>query len=638
MDGGYLFAGESGKDPAGGDAWIVKLDGEGGVEGSITLGGANPGNRAASAVQVSNAEYAFAGTFNATEKGGPAETDAWVVKLSVKPQTVPQPSPKPPKPPKKICPPCPVPPEPRPSPASIGDFVWNDTNADGIQDPGEPGVEGVNVTLLDAGDREIALTMTDADGKYLFANLTPGNYTVKFAPPEGLVFTVQNAGTDDTRDSDANRTTGMTERIALGAGEKQLGWDAGLIVPQPEITGRVGGLVWTDANEDGIRDDSEAGLPGASVSLYTANNTSVNTTETDAAGRYLFAGLPPGDYYLVFGLPPGYAFTAAGRGGDDTLDSDADPATGRTENFTISKDETEVARDAGAVLGNATIGDFVWNDTDANGIQDDGEPGVGGVTVRLLDAAGSPVTDGAGSPLEATTGDDGRYALQGKVGQTYILEFVLPEGAAFTTPNAGDDALDSDADPVTGRTEPFELTGDDLTRDAGVVEEVRPQEPGLVTGTAWNDTNANGARDADELGVPDVGVELVTADGTPTGTTTTGDDGGYTFSVDEPGTYLLRFAPPGGFGFTAPGSGSDVDPATGRTDEFDVAPSGTVTRNAGLVGGTPEEEGTTPPAEETVTPEETTTTLTPEETETVEQTPPADLNATPEETETGGPS
>lgn len=630
-DGGYLFVGESGKDPAGGDAWVVKLDSTGGVEGSITVGGANPGDRAASVVQVSNVEYAFAGTFNATEKDGAVETDAWVVKLSVQPQAVPKPPEKPPKPP-KVWPPKPRP-TPTVAPASIGDFVWNDTNTDGIQNPGEPGLEGVNVTLLDTEHRKIATTETGADGRYLFANLMPGDYIVEFVPPEGMVFTTLDAGDDDTRDSDANRTTGMTEKITLKAGEKQVWWDAGLIVPQPEITGQVDGRTWIDANEDGIQDGDEPGLPGASVTLYHTNDTPANATTTGEAGTYLFTGLPQGDYYLVFGLPEGYTFTAADQGSDDTLDSDADPATGRTENFTLTRDETEVTRDAGAVPERATIGDFVWNDTDANGIQDDGEPGFGGVTVRLLDAEGSPVTDDAGTALEATTGDDGRYALQGRVGQTYILEFVLPEGVAFTTPNAGDDPLDSDADPETGRTGPFELTGDDLTRDAGVVVEAPPPlEPGIVTGTAWDDTNANGARDAGEPGIPGLGVELVGADGAPAGTTTTGDDGGYTFNVDEPGTYLLRFTLPEGFGFTAPGSGSDVDPATGTTDTFDVAPSGTVTRNAGLVEVVPEEEGT-PPVEETMTPEETP--ITPEETETGEQPPPADLNVTPGEAETG---
>ena len=476
-DGGYLFVGESGKDPAGGDAWVVKLDSAGRVEGSRTLGGANPGDRAASAVQVSSTEYLFAGTFNATPEDGPVETDAWVVKLAVKPQAVPKPPQKPPKPP-KICPPCPKPttkPRPTPTtvaPAAIGDFVWNDTNADGIQDPGEPGIEGVTVILRDADLHEIATTKTDADGGYLFTNLTPGDYIVEFVPPEGMVFARKDAGDDDTRDSDANQTTGRTEKITLKAGEIQDWWDAGLVVPQPEVTGQIGGIVWIDANKDGIRDEDEAGLPDASVTLYYTNDTPVNTTKTNTAGRYFFTGLPQGDYYLAFDLPQGYTFTAAGQGDDDTRDSDVDP--------------------------------------------------------------------------------------------------------------------------VTGRTEPIGLAGENLTRDAGVVVVEAPPgegegEPGVVTGTVWVDTDANGAWDEGDPGIPGIRVELMRADGTLAGTTFTGDDGSYTFILNEPGRYYLKFAPPRRYApyvFTPSGSGSDVDPGTGTTDTFDVAPAATVTRNAGLVRGT----------------------------------------------------
>jgi len=32
----------------------------------------------------------------------------------------------------------------------------------------------------------------------------------------------------------------------------------------------------------------------------------------------------------------------------------------------------------------ATVGDFVWEDANKNGIQDGGESGVSGVTIRLL--------------------------------------------------------------------------------------------------------------------------------------------------------------------------------------------------------------------------------------------------------------
>ena len=34
----------------------------------------------------------------------------------------------------------------------LGDFVWDDLNGDGIQDPGEPGVEGVVVNLYRDGE------------------------------------------------------------------------------------------------------------------------------------------------------------------------------------------------------------------------------------------------------------------------------------------------------------------------------------------------------------------------------------------------------------------------------------------------------------------------------------------------------
>lgn len=130
-----------------------------------------------------------------------------------------------------------------------------------------------------------------------------------------------------------------------------------------------------------------------------------------------------------------------------------------------------------------------------------------------------------------------------------------------------------------------------------------PVEPCFVTGTARIDTNANGAWDADEPGMPGVGVELMRADGSPAGATTTGGGGGYTFSVDEPGAYFLRFAPPEGFRFTTPDFGSDVDPGTGTTDTFDVAPTATVTRDAGLVSEVPEEAPIIP--EETKVEEET---------------------------------
>ena len=66
---------------------------------------------------------------------------------------------------------------------ALGDFVWEDLNANGIQDAGEPGVPDVPVELFDGAGNPVASTTTDANGEYLFENLLPGDYYVVFTPP-----------------------------------------------------------------------------------------------------------------------------------------------------------------------------------------------------------------------------------------------------------------------------------------------------------------------------------------------------------------------------------------------------------------------------------------------------------------------
>lgn len=116
------------------------------------------------------------------------------------------------------------------SPAQIGDFVWNDEDRDGIQDPGEDGIEGVMVILQLPGEStpiDIDTTFTDADGMYIF-NVVPGEYKVTFVLPDGLIFADPDQGTDDTIDSDPDPTTGMTDVFVIGPGETNLTIDAGM--------------------------------------------------------------------------------------------------------------------------------------------------------------------------------------------------------------------------------------------------------------------------------------------------------------------------------------------------------------------------------------------------------------------------
>ena len=115
--------------------------------------------------------------------------------------------------------------------AAIGDFVWNDVNANGIQDAGEAGIPNVTVHLLDSGGAVIGTTTTDANGLYHFTNLVPGTYSVEFVPPAGYVISPANQGANDAVDSDADTVTGRTGNYTLAAGQTNNTVDAGLHLP-----------------------------------------------------------------------------------------------------------------------------------------------------------------------------------------------------------------------------------------------------------------------------------------------------------------------------------------------------------------------------------------------------------------------
>ena len=128
---------------------------------------------------------------------------------------------------------------------------------------------------------------------------------------------------------------------------------------------------------------------------------------------------------------------------------------------------------------NLLVGNFVWFDANANGIQDPGERGIPGVCVNLYDAA-------TGSLLKGTSTDtNGYYGFDVTPDQRkYGIEIIRPPYLTFTQPDVGDDDRDSDIDPQTGKTIAFEITANDFSWDAGLTgkaEEIPSPTP--ATGT-----------------------------------------------------------------------------------------------------------------------------------------------------------
>lgn len=213
--------------------------------------------------------------------------------------------------------------------AALGNYVWFDRNGDGVQNESPfDGANGVTVRLYvddgdgnpepGAGDALVATTVTADDvygqpGYYLFDGLIPGiRYFVQFVQPAAATgFTSQNAGGDDTVDSDAAPANGATQMVILAPDEVNRTIDAGLVTATGTLS--LGDQVWMEADNDGVFEpqDGEMGVDGVRLNLYLDANgdgeptldeyigTTTTSTAGGFAGRYRFPNLAPGTYIVV---------------------------------------------------------------------------------------------------------------------------------------------------------------------------------------------------------------------------------------------------------------------------------------------------------------------------------------------------
>ena len=109
----------------------------------------------------------------------------------------------------------------------------------------------------------------------------------------------------------------------------------------------IGDRVWFDANKNGLQDGQEVGVGGVEVILRDGSGAELSRVITDGNGFYAFGGETGKKYQLEFVKPSKYSFTSANAGTQDTLDSDADVTSGKTDVFTLTE-ETRIW-DAGLV-------------------------------------------------------------------------------------------------------------------------------------------------------------------------------------------------------------------------------------------------------------------------------------------------
>jgi choice-of-anchor A domain-containing protein/uncharacterized repeat protein (TIGR01451 family) len=380
---------------------------------------------------------------------------------------------------------CPAPPEPD-CENTLGDYIWHDSNVNGIQDNNELGIESVVVELYNESDVLISFTSTDNTGYYEFTTLENGTYVVKVADENftsGGVFegsanekwylTLQQEGNNNEIDSDGNDDKSATviidcnDDFTIDFGFFQTCMTFEKTGPQSVNAGEPINYTFTVVNCGDL-------VLAGGVSVYDAkinpdNDHFIRNKTVQPGATWTFnASYPTSE------LDCGNLLNTANAVGHPQM-----PDGGVNLEIITAEDSWTVD-----VICNpkATLGDRVWYDENKDGIQDLGEDGVENVTVNLYNCLDVFVAT-------TTTDEDGYYLFENLEVGNYYVQFVLPTDYLFSPQNEGTDVqVDSDADQTTGKTTCTDLiSGEvDLSWDAGIYTEVADNFDLTIEKTASN--------------------------------------------------------------------------------------------------------------------------------------------------------
>ncbi|NNC79620.1 MAG: hypothetical protein HKN94_05650, partial [Acidimicrobiales bacterium] len=442
-------------------------------------------------------------------------------------------------------------------PTSLGDYVWLDLNADGVQDPGEPGIPGVmlDLTWLDpaTGAPQTFTVTTAADGSYgvpAAANLpTFTDITVTVDPASAnLLGLAPSFDRDGTADGVATDQVTPADTILPDGSFADLAFDFGYT---PDGAQLLGDTIWWDQDNsaDATNGVGEVAMSGITVTATWAGwDGTIGTADdldftrvTGALGDYLFDDIPPGQYEVsvtTTDLPAGL----------DTPTFDLDGvASASTTTLTVNPTDALLDVDF-SYRGIGQLGDTVWFDHNANGVVDASEPGLGDVDVTASWSGPDGITGTTDDlAFTITTDPDGAWLFENMPHGEYVITVdpaSLPTGMVPTfdqdgigTPNVSIATLATGAET-------------DLDQDFGY------RGAGTIGDTVFFDVDgveADGGLDAGDA--PIVGATVTVVWDGADGVAGTGDDFTYNATTIVGGAYSVTDLPHGNYTVT-------VDPAS----------------------------------------------------------------------------
>ena len=357
---------------------------------------------------------------------------------------------------------------------AVSDWVWDDSNGNGIQDGAEPGHDGVTVVLLNAALAVHNTTVTAGGGIYSFSGIPAGTYSVRVTAPVGFGFTLQDQGGDDSLDSDVNPATGTSAPFALASAQVRTDLDAGL-TPTPGIIGvskqvtsitysggqvdvtyslvveNLGSVVLTNVQ---VVDNLSATFPApvsfvvtgdpVTTGTLTANNPGydgISGSDTNllvAVGSTLAASGSPGDTGTISftlritpnGQPGPFLNVGIASGEDpggapttDISDAGVDPDPNG------NGDPSDPDENDPTPVSVSIVTAHVFEDTNTNGVQDAGEPDLPGVDVTFPDSLA-----GVQTGTTDAMGDVSAVVPPGNTSSD-VVDATVPAGYVLTTAN-----------------------------------------------------------------------------------------------------------------------------------------------------------------------------------------------------------